>query len=243
MALTKVQALVAEISLLANGTTTIDIPTAAADINVDVAGLNVIDLGSTTITVDDLVTLVANKITSEEIDLSTVSGAAGTMVTDATKMQVGTTSTHATELIANALPVLTAQTTGKVTLATVGTALDDLVDKNYVDNLISGVGGAVVPADIVSVQARPGYLQIPTSLGVDLIINWGRTGALKNACETVTFSKAFPNGFLIGSANRNETTASNEAAAHASTGTLTTMKVCQSGKGSTVACDWIAIGY
>ncbi|MHC5059315.1 MAG: hypothetical protein ACYTKD_32070 [Planctomycetota bacterium] len=109
MALTKVKALVSEISLLANTTTTIDIPSAAGNIDINVAGLNVIDLAGTTITVDDLVTLIANKITSEEIDLSTVSGAAGTMVTDATKMQVGTTSAHTTEIIANALPALTAQ--------------------------------------------------------------------------------------------------------------------------------------
>jgi hypothetical protein len=244
MALTKVQALVAEISLLANGTSTIDIPTAGADIDINVAGANVIDLGTTTITVDDLVTLVANKITSEEIDLSTVSGAAGTMVTDATKMQVGTTSAHNLELMANSVAGLALQTSGKVTLGTVGTALDDLVDKNYVDNLISSGGGAIVPADLVTTLATKGSITIPNSTGNDLIINWGQSSTLNNASEVQTYQTAFTTAYLIGFATAYRSTGmpNDKAPYVAGTPGLTTMTVSNP-EGVDKQVNWLAIGY
>ena len=53
MALTKARPPVTAINQMKNTTTVIDIPTAASDIDIDVAGLNVVDIGSTTITIDD----------------------------------------------------------------------------------------------------------------------------------------------------------------------------------------------
>lgn len=239
MALTKVKPPVTAISKLDNTTTKIDIPTAAGDIDIDVAGLQVLTIGQTVITVDDLVTLTAKNVLSELLKVQTTSGAQGVVQTNASEMEVGTSSLHALELLTNNIPRMTVAATGAVALGVVGTNGNELIDKNYVDT--SAPSLAVLLASMVGVTATNGSLKIPNSTGNDLILNWGQTASIASSSEVVTFDTAFPNAIFVGFATRNIVTQGDNAA-HAGNYSLTQMTVSQTGSAaSTVA--WLAIGF
>ena len=243
MALTKARPPVTEISQMLNGTTQVDIPNAGADIDIDVAGNNVIDLGQTSITVDDLVQLVVNDIAGRVMTQSFPAGAAGAVQVNATEMEVGTTSLHPLELLVNSTPLLTLLAGGEVSLANVGTAGDRLIDKDYVDNLVGSGGGAVTPADIVANLTTNGSIQIPTSAGDEFVINWGVTAPLNNASTTVTFDTAFPNAIFTAYATRENGDTGVENAPGCDLLTLTNMRVVQTGGSSTDRVFWLALGY
>lgn len=239
MALTKVRPPVTEISELANGTTIIDIPTSASDIDVDVAGLDVIDLGQTTITVDDLVTMTVKNVIGEILTLATSGGAAGILQTDANKLEIGTTSTDPVEIISDNVARLTVQAGGPVTLGSQGVADTDLINKLYVDTSASSL--TVLLADMISANTTTGSIVIPNSTGNDLIINWGQTASIASTSEVVTFDTEFPNAIFVGFATRNIVTQGDNAC-HAGNYSLTQMTISQTGSGaSTVA--WLAIGF
>jgi hypothetical protein len=175
---------VAEIAAISDGTTDVTIAGPGGDIDINVSGANVIDIAETIITIDDLVSLVAKAIISESIILSTAAGADGRVATNATVMHVGTTDTSDLELRVNSIPVLTAESTGKVALATVGTLGNQLIDKDYADNLSSG--------DPSTTSATSGQLLIPTS-GDDIIIKWGvKSGTGSRAILFSDDTAAFP---------------------------------------------------
>lgn len=239
MALTKVRPPVTAISKLDNTTTVIDIPGAAADIDIDVAGLDVIDLGQTTITIDDLVTLAVQNVLSELMTLQTAGGAEGTVETGATEMKIGTTTLDPLEILTNAIPRMTVAATGAVVLGVTGVNADELVDKNYVDT--SSPNLSIALADLIVSNTTTGSAQIPNSTGNDFIFNWGLTASISSTSEVVTFDTPFPNAIFVGFATRNIVTQGDNAA-HAGNYTLTTMEVSQTGSAaSTVA--WLAIGF
>ncbi len=239
MALTKVRPPVTAISKLDNTTTVIDIPSAASDIDIDVAGLDVLDIGQTTITLDDLVTLAAKNVLSELMAIKTSGGAEGVVQTDASKMEVGTTTLDPLEIITNDIPRLTVAATGKIALGVPGTDGNQLIDKDYVDS--SAPSLAVLLADMAGVTSTTGSLKLPNSTGNDIILNWGQTASIASTSEVVTFDEAFPNAIFVGFATRNIVTQGDNAA-HAGNYTLTTMEVSQTGSAaSTVA--WLAIGF
>ena len=236
MALTKARPPVTAVSTVENTTTKIDIPSAAGPVDINIAGLNVLDLTATTAIFDDLVTLTANLFTGESIILSTSGGATATAVTEATKGKMGTTTSHILELLQNNLARMTLNVDGTVSLATVGTAVGHLVDKAYVD-----AASDLVKADIVAVNAKPGSIRIPTSLGIDFKVNWGETGILNNATTTETFNLAFASSALVGFATRSSTDDKDDNAAHVGNLTLTTVDVTSAGDGTSVF--WIVFGF
>lgn len=239
MALTKVSPPVTAISKLDNTTTVIDIPTAASDIDIDVAGLDVLDIGQTTITLDDLVTLVGKNVLTELIAIKTTAGAEGVVDTDATKMRVGTTTLDPLEILTNAIPRMTVAATGAVALGVTGVNADELVDKNYVDT--SSPNLSVALADLIAANTTTGSVQVPNSTGNDLIFNWGLTASISSTSEVVTFDTPFPNAIFVGFATRNIVTQGDNAA-HAGNYTLTTMEVSQTGSASSTVA-WLAIGF
>ena len=239
MALTKVRPPVTAISKLDNTTTQIDIPTPAGDIDINVAGLDVLTIGQTAITLDDLVTLTAKNVLTELMAIKTSGGAEGIVQTDASKMQVGPTNLNPLEIITNNIPRLTVAAAGKIALGVQGTDGNQLIDKAYVD--ASAPALAVLLANMVGVTSTTGSLKIPNSTGNDIIINWGQTASISSTSEVVTFNQAYANAVFIGLATRNLVTQGDNAA-HAGNYTLTTMEVSQTGSAaSTVA--WLAIGY
>lgn len=182
MALTKVKDPVAEIDNITFGTTTVDITSTGGPIDVNVAGNDIVDLTTTAITVDDLVDLVVQNIMTEIVTLSTTSGADGIIQTNATEMEVGTTDTSPLELLVNSIPVLTLASSGRVAIATSGSASDELVDKAYVDAGDAAAGSS-------STAATDGSITIDAS-PTDIIIKWGQ--ATGTGDRTVTFGTAFP---------------------------------------------------
>lgn len=236
MALIKARPPVTAVSTLENTTTKIDIPSAAGPVDIDIAGLNVLDLTATTAIFDDLVTLTANLFTGESIILSTSGGASATMVTEATKGKVGTITAHILELLQNDIARMTLNTDGSVALATVGANADELVDKNYVDT-----NSGVTASSIVAVNAKPGSIRIPTSLGTDFKINWGETGILNNATSTETFNLTFESSGLVGFATRNSASSGDDNAAHVGNFTTTTVDVTSAGDGTSVF--WVVMGF
>jgi hypothetical protein len=154
-----------------------------------VASLDVLDITTTTITVDDLVTLIANTITGEDIALSTTAGASMDVQTEATQGTVQTTSLHPLVLGANSVDNLTCNTDGRVVLNTTGNAAGHLVDKNYVDTQIA----AVEDGTTVSMVAN-GWIKIPNDSANDLIIQWLTVGPSSNdVALPFTWPIAFPN--------------------------------------------------
>lgn len=184
MALTKVRKPVAEIELIASGTSKAEFSSVAGPLDINISGSNVMDIAETSITIDDLVSLVVQNITSEKITLATTSGSDGVVDTDATRMRVGTTDTTDLELMVNSIPSLTLDSTGKVTLLTTGTLASELVDKNYVDSQSAGAP--------TTTSATNGQLIIPTA-GDDIIIKWGvLTGTGSRVYTFATDTAAFP---------------------------------------------------
>lgn len=201
MALTKVKVIVAEIAAITNGTSTIDIPSAGGDIDVNISGADVIDIAETSITIDDLVALVVQNISSEIITLSTTAGSDGVVQTTATEMQVGTTDTTDLDLMVNSVPVMSLDSTGKVTLNTTGTLGDQLIDKDYVD--------AATPGAATTTSATSGQLLIPTS-GDDIIIKWGvKSGTGTRIVTFADETAAFPSALYTVVATPQNTGAAN----------------------------------
>ena len=240
MALTKVRPPVTDISLLSNGTTQINIPTAGADVDVNVAGANVIDLGSTAITIDDLVTLVVQNVLSEIVTLETAAGAEGVVQTDATKMQIGATTLDPLEIITNNIARLTVASSGAVVLGVQGANPTELIDKAYVDG--AAPAASVALADLVVVNATTGSAVIPNSTGNDLIFNWGiNPSVLNNSNTVVTFNQAYTSAFFVGFAQ--PTTSDNhDGTMEVFANSLTTMTIHSSLDHSS-AFNWFSIGF
>ncbi len=238
MPLTTVRLPVADIAAISNGTTDITIAASGGDIDVDVAGANVIDIAETSITIDDLVTLVANTITGESFLPQTGSGAQGQVESSATELTVGTTSAHTVDLISNNVPTMTLETDNKVTLAVVGTAGDQLVDKDYVDTEAAAQGGQ-------DTATTSGQIIIPGSTE-NIIIKWGvKSGT---GTRTITFADdtaAFPNAIFTVVATPQNTGSANSDGWNGVQTLATTGFVWNSANRGSYAGDvnWIAIGY
>ena len=237
MPLTKVRPPVTAISIIDSGTTKAEILNAGGDIDIDVGGVNVMDLTSTTATV--AVTLAADAITGEQILLSTQSGAGLTFETQATLARLLTTTAHPLELGANNITGLTIATDGKVELDVEGTSATHLVTKSYVDTQTAAV---VTETDFNHTQAATGHLDIPTSTGTNLVLNWGVNGVVPNNADTVvTFDKAFPNAFFGGLVTPT-TRANHDGTMEVFANTLSTMTV-HSSLDKSSGFFWFAIGY
>ncbi len=237
MALTKVRSPITDISEMGFGTTTVVIASAGGPIDIDVTGLDVVDMTSTTIDVDDLVTVTANLFDTEVITLATSGGAEGIVETQATLMSVQTTTAHPLELGANSITGLTIAIDGKVELDVVGTATDHLVDKNYVD-VADALSSQL--SDTTGNMVTNGSIVIPNSTGSDLIINWGQTASIVGTLN-VTFDTAFTSAGFMGLATR-QGDSSQEATALVGAVSTTSMNVHNSGSGSTPV-NWIALGF
>lgn len=238
MALTKVRPPVTDISIIDNGTTEVNIPTAGADIDINVAGANVMDISSTTVLIDPLVTLDADNIAGEQVLLATTSGAALTFETQALLARLLTTSAHPLELGANNITALTVDTAGKVELDVEGTAVNHLVTKSYIDGL---AGGAISTTDVVATLTSDGSVTLPTDSG-DLIINWGTNGVVGDgAVVTKTFDTPFTTAFFVGFASPSTSANHDGTLAIISTG-LTSMDV-QSSLDKASGFYYLAIGY
>lgn len=239
MALTTVRPPVTDISLLSSGTTAVTILSAGGDIDIDVAGADVIDISSTTVLIDPLVTLEADLFDGEQILLATTSGAELTLETQGLLARLLTTNGFPLELGANGITGLTIATDGKVELDVDGTATNHLVDKGYVD---TQVGAAIDESDMVATLTSPGSIQIPNSTGSDIIINWGENGVVaNNSVTTVTFDTAFGTALLMGICC-STTQANHDGTMSVINKTLTTMDV-HSSLDKSSGFDWIAIGY
>ncbi len=202
MPLTKVRLPVADIAAISNGTSTMTVLSAGGDMDLNISGANVIDFAETAITIDDLVTLVANTITGESFLPQTTSGAQGKVETGATEFTVGTTSAHTVDLIANNIPTLTLETDQKVTLATVGTAGTHLIDKDYVDTATGTQGGQ-------ETATTTGQIIIPGTTN-DIIFKWGVKSGTGD--RTITFADdtaAFPNAIFTAVATPTSTGSAN----------------------------------
>jgi hypothetical protein len=151
-----------------------------------------------------------------------------------------TTSAHPLELGANNITGLTIATDGKVELDVVGTAVNHLIDKAYVD---AAAGGTVAEADFTHTQAVTGSIHIPTSTGTDLVLNWGKEATILSGGvgNTVTFNEAFANAFFVGFATA-DTVANHDGCIHVVSPTLSNM-IVRSSTGKTTGAYWIAIGY
>ena len=190
--LTKVRVPVSDIAKLSSGTTMIDITSSGGPIDIDVAGLEIVDILNTGVTVDAAKILTAKQITGETVLLSTTAGASASVATGATKLQVKTTSAHVLELLANSVLGLTVGTDGKLTLGVQGTSGTHLVNKTYVDTAAASASATVATI------ADPGTISIPNSTGNNLVIKWGVTnGSAGIQLTQVTFATAFPNAIFV----------------------------------------------
>lgn len=238
MPLTKAQPPVTAINELIFGTTNVDIPSAGADIDVNVAGVDVADISSTVYTIDDLVTLVARKLTAEVITIATSGGSDGILQTDATKMQVGTTDSTPLEVLMNNIARLTVQTDGKIALATVGTAADELIDKNYVD------AGDASAAVITNTAATIGQSGLDDGTN-EVILKWGIIAGAGTP-TTVTFASAYPNAlFVVVLTPQDAGTANSDGWFNTTNRSVTGFDIIPAGRGGafTGNWDWIAIGF
>jgi hypothetical protein len=192
--LTKVRVPVSDIARISNGTTAADIASSGADITETVSGALVGTWGTGGLTIPAAKVLTAKQVTGETVLLATAAGASATVKTTGTKLQVGTTSAHVMELLANAVLGLSVGTDGKVTLGVQGTAGGHLVNKTYVDSVASSA------ATTVATIAGTGQISIPNSTGNNLIVKWGQTNGSGQLTQ-VTFAVAFPNAIFVAFAN------------------------------------------
>lgn len=188
MALTKVRLPVADIGAISSGTTDVTILSVGGDIDINVAGVDALDITSTTATVGSALTLVSSNITTEDISLSTAGGASGELLTSLSSMTLQTTTAHPTIIGANSTTGLTVETDGKVTLGVVGTLAAQLVDKNYIDTQLAT---KIASADTTATLATTGEIVLPNSTGNDLIVKWGQSAGTGD--RSITFGSAFPN--------------------------------------------------
>lgn len=235
MALTKVKDLVAEIGTLANATTEVSITGAGGDIENTVAGVTIGTFSSTGLDLGTL-RLTSQDITAEDVRL-TNGVVAARLDADGTELNLETTSAHPVVIGANSIDALTVATDGKVTLGVDGTAAGHLIDKGYVDNLITGVASL---SDIIFAATSTGSLQIPTD-GDDFIINWGITASIAETNEAVVFDTAFPNA-VLGAFTCRIAPASREDSTNVNSVTTTGMNVAQTG-GNASQVYWMAFGY
>jgi hypothetical protein len=235
MALTKVRAIVADISLLSNGTTQIDIPSAGGDVDIDIGGAAAVDISATEFTIDDALTLIANLMTGENITLATGAGATVVLKTTGTEASLITSSAHALDLGANSVTGLTVETDGKVTLPVAGTASDQVMDKAYIDAGDVAAGQATVTATADGSATIPG--------DTDLIIKWGT--ATGTGDRTETFGVAFPNAiFTVVATPQSTGSATSDGWNGVESIATTGFNWNTANRGSyTGAVGWIAIGY
>jgi hypothetical protein len=239
MALTKVRLPVADIGAISDGTTDITILSTGGDIDMNVAGVNVLDLTSTDVTIGTGLTLVTETITGETVNLATAAGASATLRTTLSQAELETTSAHPLVLGANSTDGLTIGTDGRVSLGVVGSLAGQLINKDYVDTAVAALPGN---SDFVFSATTPGSLRIPTDGANDFILNWGITAFLSEAKETVTFDTAYPNAMLGGMATRITGNSSRQDAAHVNPLSTTQMEVLQTG-GNSSQVFWFAYGY
>ncbi len=237
MALTTARTPVTAIDQMANGTTVLDMPSAAGPLDLDIAGADCILFEAAAITVDDVVTMDVNNLTGETFTMDTSGGATAVLNTAASLAKLETTTAHPLELGANSITGLTIATDAKVELDVEGTATNHLVTKAYVDAAASTASAAL--ADMVVNEAINGSFQIPTSTGNDLIVNWGVT-ASSTGSTAVVFDVANTTATYMALACR-EITGGAEATANVNTITLTGMNVVNTGSASSPV-HWIAIG-
>jgi hypothetical protein len=219
------------------GTTNVEILSSGGDIDVNVGGADVIDLSSTEITVDDLITLIAKKLTTEVMTVATTAGADGVVKTDATKMQVGSTDASPLEILVNNIARMTVGTDGKVALATVGTASDELIDKDYVDT------GDASAATITNTLTTIGASSLDDGTGV-LLLKWGVIAGAGTPTP-VTFAIAFPNAlFTVFLTPEDAGTANSDGWANTTARSVTGFDIIPAGRGGayTGNWNWFAIG-
>ena len=239
MALTKVRSPVAEIDLIASGTTNVTIASAGGDVQMVVAGVTVLDVTSTTLVLPDAIRLTSKLFTTEAISFATTSGAEMTIQTEALVGTIETTNGFPLELGANGITGLTIATDGKVELDVEGTAVNHLVTKAYIDALTAGVTSE---ADFVHTQASTGSLEIPTSTGTNLVLNWGKNASVANNSQTVvTFDSPFSNAMFVGFVTPT-TSANHDGTMEVFVQGLTSMTI-HSSLDKSSAFDWLAIGY
>jgi len=241
MALTKVKLPVAAISAIVNGTSDITIGTASGNLVVTRGGTVVGTWSTAGLTLATAGTLDADIISGEAINLATTSGAAATIETTLTQLEIGTSSAHPLELSANDTTALTIATDGKVALAVDGTAANHLVDKGYVD---TAVAAAASIADIAAVTGTTGSISIPNSTGNNLIINWGTTASINSGsgAVAVTFNREFPNAFLQAVVSRVIASNGAEEGVNYASGSTTGMNIYATYSASS-PCSYVAIGY
>lgn len=238
MALTKVQPPVTAISEMESGTTDLKILSAGGDFDLNVAGVDVADISSTVFTIDDLVELVARKLTAEAITLATSGGAAGTVETDANKLEIGTTTLNPVDLVMNSISSLVLEVDQKVTLGTVGTDPTDLIDKNYVDT------ADALAAVITNTAATIGQSGLDDGTN-EVIIKWGVIAGAGNP-TTVTFAQAYPNAlFVVVLTPEDAGTAKSDGWANTTNRSVTAFDIVPADRGGAYAgnWNWIAIGF
>jgi len=239
MALTKVRLPVADIAAISNGTSDVTIGSSGGDAVVTIGGTVVTTISATGATYGTGLTVVVDNITSEQIDLATTAGAAGTLQTTLGQMELETTSAHPLVLGANSIDGLTIETDGQVTLGVVGDATGQLIDKNYVDTAV-----ALLPAltDIVGVIGTTGSLTIPNSSGNDLIIKWGKTASIGATTQAVSFASAFPTAIFTVYLSLNNTSSSGDNNTAYGAETTAGFNIYKGNSGSHPV-SWFAIGY
>jgi len=238
MALTKVRVPVASISKIDSGTSNVNIASAGADITNTVAGTLISTTSPTGVVYPATMRVTTPLITSEDVTLATTAGATARVKTTATKLQVGTTSAHVTELLANAIVALTLETGGKVQLPVEGTAANHLVTKAYVD------AAAASASAITATLATTGTISIPNSTGTNFIIKWGVTNG-SGVLTQVTFAAAFPNAIFVALAVPLHNSTANSDGWFGVYNKLTTgFQINQANRGgSTYPWQWVALGF
>lgn len=238
MPLTKAQPPVTAISEMIFGTTNVEILSSGGDIDVNVGGADVIDLSSTEITVDDLITLIAKKLTTEVLTVATVAGSDGVVQTDATKMQVGTTDATPLQILSNNIARMTVNADGKVDLAVLGTAGNQLVDRNYVDT------GDAASASITNTLTTIGGASFDDGTGV-LILKWGVIAGAGTPTPVV-FAAPFPSAlFNVQLCPEDAGTANSDGWANTTARSVTGFDIIPAGRGAAYVgnWNWLAIGF
>lgn len=235
--LTKVRVPVSDIAKISNGTSSVNIASAGADIVATVSGVLAGTWQTTGLLIDAARTLTAKTISGETVNLATTAGATGQVATSGTKMSVKTSSAHPLELAANSVVGLTLGTDGKATLGVQGTSNSHLVNKQYVDAAVAAA------LSFTATLATTGQVSLPTNAGT-LIIKWGRTNGSGQLTQ-VTFGAAFPNAIFIALALEIHNGVANSDGHRGVYNLQTTgFQINQSnGSASTNPYCWIAIGF
>ena len=184
MPLTKAAPPVTEIDEMESGTTSISIPNAGGDIDINVAGADILDITQTDVTSTQNVQ--APSVGTEQVNLSTTSGSTALLRSGATENALQGQSNHPFVLGTNLLNNLIMNTDGTTTLMTQGTLPTHLVDKDYVDSEISNVSSGTT-----GTLAQNGEIDIPTAAGT-LGLKWGRfDGLVPSTLHTLTYAGDF----------------------------------------------------